>query len=171
MRDRRSILPAAELDELLSRPLTAAEERFLETRERILMRRNPRKIIDATMKRYLFAITLAVAIPPHAKAQQAALPSPPSLVGFGVVTGGCGKWISTPQNSAVDIGYTSWLVGYISGLNTVAVIDGKGDALDGYDGNSLTPCAKNWCRAHPLNQVSSAAVALMSELNNRLQRK
>jgi hypothetical protein len=123
------------------------------------------------MKRYLFAVALAVAIPPHAKAQQAALPSPPSLVGFGTVTGGCGKWISTPQNSIVDIGYTSWLVGYISGFNTVGVFDGKGDALGGYDGNSLTPWAKNWCRAHPLDQVSSAALALIFELYNRLQRK
>ena len=43
-----------------------------------------------------FALALAAGAP--AEAQQAALP-PSALVGFGAVTGGCGKWASAPEGS------------------------------------------------------------------------
>jgi hypothetical protein len=65
-----------------------------------------------------------------------------NLVGFGAVTGGCGKWISEPENSVADIGYLSWIVGYASGLNVMFVAGGSGDFLDKYDGYSLGPWAK-----------------------------
>ena len=89
-----------------------------------------------------------------------ALP-PPALVGFGAVTGGCGKWASAPEGSVVDIGFLSWLVGFVSGVNTLAVVTGRSDFLRGYDGYSLAPWAKNRCKAHPLDQVSNAAEALV----------
>jgi hypothetical protein len=115
-----------------------------------------------------FALALVAGAP--AEAQQAALPSP-TLVGFGAVTGGCGKWASAPIEGVVDVGYTSWVVGYVSGVNTLDVLSGKGDFLDGYDGYSLAPWAKNWCKAHPLDLVVSAAVALVTELANRHAQK
>ena len=111
------------------------------------------------------AIALALAAGAPAEAQEAALP-PSALVGFGAVTGGCGKWASAPEDSVVDIGFLSWLVGFVSGVNTLAVVTGRSDFLHGYDGYSLAPWAKNWCKAHPLDQVSSAAEALVAELAN-----
>jgi hypothetical protein len=116
----------------------------------------------------LFALALAAA-PMHANAQQAAVPDPMS-VGLGTVKGGCGKWLAAPQNSAADASYVSWVFGYLSGVNAFnVVIVGKEDFLDGYDGWSLAPWAKNWCRAHPLDPVSSAALAEVTELANRHQ--
>ena len=53
-----------------------------------------------------FALALAAGAP--AEAQQAALP-PSALVGFGAITGGCGKWASAAEGSVVDIGFLSWL--------------------------------------------------------------
>jgi hypothetical protein len=64
-------------------------------------------------------------------------------------------------------GYVSWIFGWLSGVNTMTALYGKGDFLDGYDGWSLEPWAKNWCRAHPLDTITSAATALMTELINR----
>ena len=92
-------------------------------------------------------------------------------MGFGAVTGGCGKWVSAPEDSVVDIGFLSWLVGFVSGVNTLATVAGRSDFLHGYDGNSLAPWAKNWCKVHPLDQVSSAAEALVAELANRRPQK
>jgi hypothetical protein len=40
----------AALDELLAEPFTAAGERFLETRERILARRNPMKLVQEAVQ-------------------------------------------------------------------------------------------------------------------------
>ena len=118
----------------------------------------------------LFALALAagLSIPAHTEAQQAALPAP-SIIGFGAVKGGCGKWLAVPENSAVDTAYVSWLLGDLSGVNTLAVLAGRPDFLGGYDGWSLVPWAKNWCRAHPLDPVSSAAAALVGELGKREQ--
>jgi hypothetical protein len=116
------------------------------------------------------AIALALAAGAPAEAQEAAL-LPSALVGFGAVTGGCGKWASAPENSVVDIGFFSWLVGFVSGVNALAVMTGRSDFLHGYDGYSLAPWAKNWCRAHPLDQVSNAAEALVAELANRRPQK
>ena len=74
-------------------------------------------------------------------------------------------------DSVVDIGFLSWLVGFVSGVNTLAVVAGRSDFLDGYDGHSLAPWAKNWCKAHPLDLVASAAEALVAELTNRRPQK
>ena len=115
-----------------------------------------------------FALALAAGAP--AEAQQAALP-PSALVGFGAVTGGCGKWASSSEGSIVDIGFLSWLVGFVSGVNTLAVVTGRSDFLHDYDGYSLAPWAKNWCKAHPLDQVSNAAEALVAELAKRRSQK
>jgi hypothetical protein len=116
----------------------------------------------------LFALALAAA-PLRANAQQAAVPDP-MIVGLGTVKGGCGKWIAALQNSAADASYVSWVFGYLSGVNAFnVVIAGKVDFLDGYDGWSLAPWAKNWCRAHPLDTVASAALAEVTELANRHQ--
>ena len=82
-----------------------------------------------TITECAFALALAAGAP--AQAQEAALPSS-ALVGFGAVTGGCGKWASSSEDSIVDIGFLSWLVGFVSGVNTLAVVTGRSDFLHGY---------------------------------------
>jgi hypothetical protein len=92
------------------------------------------------------------------------------IAGLGTVKGGCGRWIAAPENSAADASYVSWVFGYLSGVNTFNVIvNTKADVLDGYNGWSLSAWAKNWCRAHPLDTVASAAMNEATELAKRHQ--
>jgi len=92
-----------------------------------------------------------------------------TIVGFGGVEGGCGKWVASAEMSNLDVGFSSWLIGYVSGLNAYGAAKGySGDLMKGYDGNSLVPWAKQWCRAHPLDQTSAAGDALFFELMHRV---
>jgi hypothetical protein len=118
----------------------------------------------------LLALALAAALTaacPAIAQEQTAATSAHAIIGVGVADGGCGRWASSKEDSPLDIGFTSWLLGFTSGVNAVAVLSHRGDFLNGYDGWSLAPWAKQWCSKHPLDQVSSAADALIDELANR----
>jgi hypothetical protein len=82
-----------------------------------------------------------------------------------VIFGGsdCGQWIS----SKTDI-RKSWLVGFVSGLNTVGVAIGDKDWLAKVDSaEQIFLFVDNYCQKNPLKRIESAGQALMFELTKK----
>lgn len=76
----------------------------------------------------------------------------------------CGEWISHREKSdTLNLGNTSWLLGYLSGL---AVSRGK-DFLSGTDNVSIYKWMDNYCRTNPLRDVGSGGIALEAELTRK----
>jgi len=73
----------------------------------------------------------------------------------------CGEWIVHREKSdTLALGNASWLLGYLSGI---AIAGGK-DYLAGSENSSLYKWMDNYCRKHPLRDVSSGGNALAAEL-------
>jgi hypothetical protein len=108
------------------------------------------------MKRAIVAIALLLGSAPT-MAQQT-----PILLGQGGVRGGCGEWARA--NEYENHIYDAWVLGYISAANKLAVTNITGDISNA----SVLDWAKLWCRNHPLDQIASAAQAVITELSQRL---
>lgn len=89
---------------------------------------------------------------------------PPIL--FGVGGESCGSWASG-KTSAVDVtAHSQWLWGYISAFNVYQYPD-HGDVAYGTDWQGLAAWMDNYCLAHPLDTIQSAALNLIVELRGR----
>ncbi len=72
----------------------------------------------------------------------------------------CGQWSTRTQNPYEQIGSGNWLMGMMTGL---AVGTSK-DVLADTDGDSMMLWMDNYCRAHPLDRIGTAATVLYFEL-------
>jgi hypothetical protein len=85
----------------------------------------------------------------------------PMLLGAGARNGGCGEWISGRFNDV----YVSWVLGYISAVNTWANPGVVINITSSMPNVSAVIWAKNWCAANPLEKVGDAALALTTKLS------
>ncbi|AZO23885.1 hypothetical protein EJ070_26515 [Mesorhizobium sp. M1E.F.Ca.ET.045.02.1.1] len=87
------------------------------------------------------------------------------LFGFGVSS--CGKWVSSAEDPIMRLGYLSWILGYVSAVNTTETRQQRwhlDEALRRTDADALELWMTNYCKANPLKQVSEGAEALIREL-------
>jgi hypothetical protein len=95
-----------------------------------------------------------------------------TVLGYGNKS--CGAWIEARRasNANADI-FQSWVAGFLSGANSVinsspAVgIDTLKEASAQGDARGLWAWIDNYCQAHPLNSLATAADALGGELIHR----
>jgi hypothetical protein len=99
---------------------------------------------------YLLAITV-LAISPTAVAQH----NGPVVLGFGSVTAGCSTWVRADRDT--DLLFASWVLGYLSAVNVATSGNITGAKENGGMPNSaVLDWVKNWCRSHPMSDVSEA---------------
>jgi hypothetical protein len=97
-----------------------------------------------------------------------------TTVGSGLLS--CGSWTQARQIRGTKISLVEqWVFGFISSANTyapraymkpaeVALLP---DYLDGLDADALLSWIDNFCREHPLEDVGTAAMFLLVELERR----
>lgn len=64
----------------------------------------------------------------------------------------CGTWLAQ-QNEAIHQGRRLWVLGYLSGVNSMSSID----FLKGYEVNGIAAAIDNYCRQNPLKGIDDAA--------------
>lgn len=107
---------------------------------------NPNSLLAGCL--FLAASVVPVAAPAQGGAEARQAPS-------------CGEWVVHREKSdTLNLGNTSWLRGYISGL---AVGSGR-DFLAATDNASIFKWMDNYCRTNPLRDVGRGANALAAEL-------
>lgn len=87
------------------------------------------------------------------------LPASAAYVIFGHSNNSCGNWTSDQEkDSFSNLGYRSWVQGFVSGSGWVGGIkyDTDSDGMKGF--------IDNYCKANPFKDVSDAAEALVREL-------
>ena len=87
----------------------------------------------------------------------------------------CGKWTAQQAHRPKDGEYTTanvegllqleWVVGFISAFNKYQ--SATGDVTRNVDTDGITAWIDNYCAAHPLDAIVTAAMALISELSAR----
>lgn len=79
----------------------------------------------------------------------------------------CGVWVADRNNSdkmRASVDFT-WLIGYLSGLGVGGQsIAEYRDFLKGADNESIALWMDNYCKAHPLESISTGANILSFEL-------
>ena len=84
---------------------------------------------------------------------------------IGVGGNSCGSWTAA-SNTPRRLEYEAWLIGYFSAVNRYA--PGADGALTrSTDGRGLIGWVDNYCLAHPIDQIETAAVTLTKELRRR----
>jgi len=84
--------------------------------------------------------------------------------GSGTVS--CGTWTQEHrERSGAYYEQAGWLAGYISAVNAYAY-PGK-DIAEGVDVDGIEGWVDNYCSAHPLDSLATAARALVVELRTR----
>ena len=78
--------------------------------------------------------------------------------------GSCGKYVREGDIDTRGV-YAHWLMGYISGINKEK--RGKPDYSNGADAEGLIQWIENYCKENPLSSFSSAADAMLDELNKK----
>jgi hypothetical protein len=105
------------------------------------------------MKKGCFVLALALCAPPIAA--QVVVRGAPS----------CGLWVQeSGKKSIFEMGFKGWLVGYLSGMASMS----NDNILQGVDNDSIFLWMENYCRTHPLEDVSDGGEALFNELKSRL---
>jgi hypothetical protein len=109
----------------------------------------------------VLALTLAISAVQAERAQ---------ILGAGASS--CGNWLSerqaafTTQNpSAALWGDSQWILGFIAGANIGIAPDMN--LMDGTTGTALMFWVDDYCKDHPLENVATAASALLRELVRR----
>jgi hypothetical protein len=92
---------------------------------------------------------------------------------LGVGNKSCGAWIAARRaNDATAYTLQGWVAGFLSGSNSIIAsnpaygIDTLKEVAQG-DAQGLWTWVDNYCQAHPLNSVATAADALGGELIRR----
>lgn len=77
----------------------------------------------------------------------------------------CGDWVISKEqsNKGEYVINLTWFTGYMSGLAAGM----NADVLQGVDGNSIMVWVDNYCKANPLQYLSSAGIDLFLELKNK----
>ena len=87
---------------------------------------------------------------------------------LGAGTKSCGAWTDARRASGVEeYTYVAWIQGYITEANGFI----SGDLTAGTDVEGIKAWVDNYCAAHPLDDLASAASALVGELVTRLPAK
>jgi hypothetical protein len=86
--------------------------------------------------------------------------------GYGVMPGGCGEYVRAPEGSNNGVGYSEWILGYLSAVNMMRTgfNSAAADVTGGAPNLSVLAWVRNWCRTHPLAKVGEAMVPLLDEL-------
>ena len=84
-----------------------------------------------------------------------------TVLGAGAVS--CGKWTQQRQNRN-DMQIGGWALGFVSGANAMET---NIDFLEAPDADAVLAWVDNYCRSHPLDQVSTALVHLVIELEQQ----
>ena len=78
---------------------------------------------------------------------------------YGLGTYSCGKYLAARRNNA-EHPYLQWVEGFLTAMDGL-----KSDAHPKRtDGDAITGWMDNYCREHPLEDVSNAAASLALEL-------
>jgi hypothetical protein len=94
---------------------------------------------------------------------------------MGQGTWSCGVWTEARSTKAlVQYSLMQWVAGFLSAANAGVVSDKLitpygPDILKGKDFEGLMAWVDNYCRAHPLDPIGTAAIALVGELRSRAQ--
>jgi hypothetical protein len=95
----------------------------------------------------------------------AVAPAPADVLGLG--TKSCGNWTAAAREDGWPrIAYHAWLGGFISGIN-LNISGTNGNLNEGTDFAGMAAWVDNYCVAHPLDNVDSAAVSLAIEILNK----
>lgn len=89
---------------------------------------------------------------------------PISIVGIG--NHSCGQWLEAQRDDGSRGAYYAWLGGFITGVNAGGARS-YGNITDGTDFTGMATWIDNRCAANPLDEISSAALALAAELIRR----
>ena len=106
-----------------------------------------------TLPRLLLALVMVLTIPLSAQTQTV----------FG--TPDCGEWVNQANNPK-----KGWLLGYMSGLNTLHEIENlkPKDPLDNINSaNQIFLWMDNYCKTNPLKTVGDGGWALFKELRRK----
>jgi len=88
------------------------------------------------------------------------------ILGEGALS--CGTWTSHRHSAdAYENAMTAWVLGFITAGNSWESILHRRNLSEGTDSDGLFGWIDNYCTAHPLEDLSSAAMALELELINR----
>ncbi|MFP3556948.1 hypothetical protein [Paraburkholderia sp. SIMBA_054] len=76
----------------------------------------------------------------------------------------CGQWTARNASALDRAAAEAWLLGYLGGLATGSRVD----VLRDTDYDSLMAWMDNYCKAHPIERVTSGAAQLYLELQGRV---
>jgi hypothetical protein len=110
------------------------------------------------MRRGLLALAVVAIVVPLVTARQVAIPRG-QFMNYGAGVSSCGKWIAA--NQAQHLTYSAWVLGFVSGFGHAAVTD-----LRETDADAIDAWMNKFCREHPLETISHASQALVSELRS-----
>jgi len=74
----------------------------------------------------------------------------------------CGIWLNQKSETS-----KSWLLGYMSGLNTMYVnsgLSGKKDLLEAISADQIYIWMNNYCQKNPLKTLDAGAISLFVEI-------
>jgi len=90
---------------------------------------------------------------------------------FGLALKSCEDWTEnvtdtgqgTPQNPYLYAGLTSWLEGYVSGVEDYASIASNDDVTTDTDGNGMIGWMDNYCESHPEDEIRKAVTIMLAD--------
>lgn len=104
----------------------------------------------------LFLLMAMSALPASGK-------EPAVIIGAG--TNSCGVWSDTIGRPAHNE-YGGWVLGFISAFNVLA-LSTNGDVGKTTDAEGMLGWIDRYCTAHPLDQIETATMRLIEELQRR----
>jgi hypothetical protein len=104
----------------------------------------------------VLAVLIGLAIPASAQ----------TYIGLGHVS--CDSWTQERRaESSIAQAYTSWVLGYVSGINSTDVLERRtGDFLQNMSGDGLLASIDQYCAAQPKQTVRNAAAQLIGMLRS-----
>jgi hypothetical protein len=112
-----------------------------------------------TMRLLVMTAVLALALCFKAEAQNNYM-----IAGWGPQS--CAAWTKIQAGEPRDVDAPrQWVLGFVSAFN--AYESPTGDVTKTADTNGLFAWIDNYCAAHPLDKISTATMALISELSQR----
>lgn len=76
----------------------------------------------------------------------------------------CGSWIKDKQNQYFQ---QTWLVGYVSGLNSANIAGDNIDWLEGVSAEQIFVWMDNYCTKNPLDRTLDGVAVLITELHKK----
>jgi hypothetical protein len=107
------------------------------------------------MMRFLLPTALAVALMTGSTVAEGYI-----ALGLGL-SSSCGTWVEV-RGRRLAIGQEQWVFGFLTGVGSAGVyLPSKVNPLQGVDANAVLAWMDNYCQAHPLENVGSAAGAFV----------